>query len=359
MDFQPNWASAPCNTINELLIHKNISVSEFTQEMGSDLTSVEELLKGNISINNKIASQLKQVLGASEEFWISREKQYRESLDHISKLWLKELPVKDMINFGWIDKSDDLLTSCLRFFGVSNIKNWKEKYSYEIGSLAFRTSKSFKSDTTSVAAWLRRGEIITNGIKCNPWNKDLFENKIEEIKKLTRIKSPSIFIPKLIEICAECGVAVAIVPTPGGCRASGATKFISEDRALLLLSFRFLSDDHFWFTFFHEAGHLILHEKSNAVYIEMKNKLDGVFDENEEEANIFAAEALIPYTLHNQLKTVKSNTRKIIQFAQVAGISPGIVVGQMQFLGYIKKGYLNSFKRRYNWNEINSVNFYE
>jgi len=359
MDFKPNWASAPGNTINEILVHKNIPISKFTKEMGRDLNYVEELLNGKISINKKIASQLKQVLGASEEFWINRERQYRESLNRIGELWLKELPIKDMINFGWIEKTDNLLMSCLDFFGVSDIKSWKNKYSKEIGGLSFRTSKSFKSDAVSVAAWLRRGELITQDLKCNPWNKDLFIDKLDEIKKLTRVKSPSIFVPKLIKLCAECGVAVAIVPTPKGCRASGATKFIRKDRALLLLSFRYLSDDHFWFTFFHEAGHLVLHENNDAVYIEMANKLDRVYNQKEEDANVFAAEALVPFTMHSQLKTLRSNKRKIIQFAQAAGISPGIVVGQMQYLGYIKQEYLNSYKRRYNWNEINSINFYE
>jgi len=122
---------------------------------------------------------------------------------------------------------------------------------------------------------------------------------------------------------------------------------------------RYLSDDHFWFTFFHEAGHLILHGNREDVYVEMENKIDRVYDEKEEEANIFAAEALIPYTLHDKLKSVRSNKRKIIQFAQLAGISPGIVVGQMQFLGYIKYQYLNSYKRRYKWEDIDLIELYE
>lgn len=360
-NFNPNWSSAPGNTINDILSERNIQISEFARQMNESQDGIIGLLNGNISIDQNIANKLTQTLGASKEFWIQREQQYRESLKHLKLLkdsWMKNLPLKEMINLGWIEKSDNNFSKCLDYFGVNNIRTWNEKYSIEIGQLSFRTSNTYDSDFASIAAWLRRGEIITRNLECKAWNKEKFVSTLEEIKKLTRLKSPERFLPQLIRKCSECGVAVAVVPTPKGCKASGATKFISKTRALLLLSFRYLSDDHFWFTFFHEAGHLVLHE-SKSVHIEIDKKIKRVENDEEKEANIFAAESLVPFTLHDRLKNIRSNKRKLIRFAADAGISPGIVVGQMQYLGYIKYEYLNGYKRRYNWDDINSAFFYE
>lgn len=357
--FQPNWSSSPGNTIYDILEEKNISLKHFANCMNSNMDFVEKLINGQVSINNEIAEKLRLNLGATTDFWVKREEQYRESIERnnlIEKSWLKELPIKDMIKLGWIEKSDDLLKTCLDFFKVPNISSWKAKYPNEINSLAFRTSQSFNSYEAATAAWLRQGEIITEDIDCKNWNKDLFEETLIEIKKLTRLKNPKDFIPKLIKLCANCGVAVGIVPTPSGCRASGATKFINKEKAILLLSFRYLSDDQFWFTFFHEAGHLILHNKKS-LHIEVTDKNNRIISEEENEANAFAAETLIPYMLHDKLKSIKGNMKRIISLASEAGVSPGIVVGQLQYLGYIDFKYLNSYKRRYDWDEIKSLNF--
>ena len=198
------------------------------------------------------------------------------------------------------------------------------------------------------------GEIIGASQKCKNWDKEKFTQNLDKIKELTRIKSPNQFIPKLIEYCTDCGVAIAILPTPKGCRASGATRFLNENKALMMLSFRYLSDDHFWFTFFHEAGHLILHEDKQNTYLENLDRKSNQ-SEKELEANIFAGEALVHYNYHGEMRNLRSNKRRIIKFAMQQGISPGIVIGQMQYHGIVKPEYLNSYKRRYNWEEINAI----
>ena len=101
-----------------------------------------------------------------------------------------------------------------------------------------------------------------------------FEADLPTIRRLTREKDPGQFIPRLKEACAARGVAVAIVRGPNGWRASGAARFLSPTKALIQLSFRYLSDDQFWFTFFHEAGHLLLHGK-DLLFLEVANSLPG------------------------------------------------------------------------------------
>lgn len=348
MSFAPNWVSAPGNTIVDILEERRISIEKFCQIIDEKKNTIDDLISGNYRINQPLASKLKSSLGFSEEFWIQRDKIYFERNAELESEWIRGLPVSEMKKRGLINNTNKLLDSCFNFFGISSLSEWNSKYQTQINSLAFRKSSTFETDLFSIAVWVRQAEILTKNYKIAKWNKNLFESKlISEIKPLIKIKSPRDFLPKLIKICAECGVKLAIVPSLGKNRASGAVKFLGE-HALMILSFRHLTDDHFWFTFFHEAGHLILHSTS-------KLRVDSdhlAYDEEEHEANLFAEACLIPYDIQDELSSLGSNKRRIISFSMKAGISPGIVVGQMQFKEIISFNYLNSYKRRYIWDDI-------
>ena len=223
---------------------------------------------------------------------------------------------------------------------------------------AFKTSRSFENRPSSVAAWLRQGEIEAASIETEHWNADGFLESLGSVRSLTPAKGPGQFIPKLQEVCARNGVAVVIIRSPSGCRASGATRFVGPTKAILQLSFRYLTDDHFWFTFFHEAGHLLLHGNQRffaSVLGDTKPWIleglsqDGAGDAEEEEANQFASSVLIPDRLRPELMALRANQRAIMRFAVRLGISPGMVVGQMQHQGQISFDQMNYLKRRFMW----------
>jgi HTH-type transcriptional regulator/antitoxin HigA len=356
-DFQPNWASAPGDTILDILTERDMSVKEFANRVDEPLQSIEDLLEGRSTITLGVARKLEGVLGATVEFWISRDFQYRQSVERLNQTnreWLKELPVGDMIKFGWIKpkpRPADEVSACLRYFDVPSVSVWREVYGGLQQMAAFRTSTSLDSRPGSVATWLRQGEIEAESMDCTPWNPERFREVLPQIRALTREKDPERFIPELRKCCADAGVAVVILRGPTGCRASGATRFLRPDKALLLLSFRYLSDDQFWFTFFHEAGHLLLHGE-NALFVE---GLDGSMTAQEAEANDFAAQTLIPVEVTPELLSLGRNSQEIVRFARKIGIAPGIVVGQLQHLGKVKRNYFNGLKRRFEWQNLTTL----
>src|SRR5713226_6410294 len=237
------------------------------------------------------------------------------------------------------------MAACLRFFNVPNVQAWRRKYANLPEMVAFRTSRSFDSRPAAVAAWLRRGEIESEAIDCHQWDPGRFEVLLSGIRSLTRQKNPNRFVPELRDLCAEVGVAVAVVRAPNGCRASGATRFVADNKALLLLSFRYLSDDQFWFSFFHEAGHILLHSHQE-VFIE------GIETPNsaaENEANEFASRTLILPQHRPELLRLRQSKFELVRFARRIGVSPGIVVGQLQYHGKIKRNHFNGLKRCYEW----------
>jgi HTH-type transcriptional regulator / antitoxin HigA len=351
--FSPDWASAPGDTIADILRERGVSIAEFAVQIERTPEQVEDLLQGRATITIAIARKLSEVLGGSVEFWMSRDFQYREDVARLQAVhatdreWLRELPLSDMIRFGWLrpaPRPSDEVAACLRFFDMPSVSAWRAAYRNLGEMAAFRTSPSFDSSPASVAAWLRRGEIESEAIECGSWNPAGFEASLVRIRTLTRRKNLDRFLPELRRVCSESGVAVAVVRPPTGCRASGATRFLSKGRALLLLSLRYLSDDQFWFSFFHEAAHLLRHEK--------RLFLEGVelaSTREESEANEFAGNILVPPDSQREMLNLPTRAHDVIRFAVHVGVSPGIIVGQLQHYGRLDRDQLNGLKRRFTW----------
>ena len=365
-EFRPDWVSAPGDTIVDILRQRHLSVGEFAGMMGLSADDTDYLLSGRSSITMMDARKLFEVVGASVEFWMHRDFLYRQDIERVfgtETEWIAELPLGDMIKFGWlrsVPHPTEELKACLDFFDVSGVLEWHQKYEPLQTMTAFRTSRSFDNRPASVAAWLRQGELEAEGIECDRWNPESFLESLEYLRPLTQQKNPKRFIPELQEKCAANGVAVVIVRSPAGCRASGATRFVNPSKAILQLSFRYLTDDQFWFTFFHEAGHLVLHGNQrlfSSVLGEARPWIleglsaSGASDVEEEEANQFAASTLIPAAFELQLMALGANRRDILRFAHRSGVSPGVVVGQLQHRGRITFEQMNSLKRRYVWEE--------
>jgi len=355
-NFQPDWASPPGDTIADLLEEREVSTAEFAKHMRQTLRYVEELLDGRALITIDTAQKLEAVLGPSAQFWMVRESQYRDDVNRLElngvenadSQWLDELPWKDMVKFGWVKpclRPADRFNACLQFFGVPDVQSWREAYKAVLETSSYRTSPSFESRPAAVAAWLRQAEIQSESIDCKPWNASHFRETLWTLRALTRQKNPRSFIPELVRRCADCGVAVVIVRAPSECRASGATRFLSPNKALLVLSFRYLSDDHFWFSFFHEAAHVLLHGKK-VIFLEGDKFID---DKKEQEANNFAARTLIPPEFQAELSSLRTDSMAVIRFARRVGVSPGIVVGQLQHRGLFGQEQLNRLKRRFAW----------
>lgn len=137
------------------------------------------------------------------------------------------------------------------------------------------------------------------------------------------------------------------VRAPKGCPISGAVRWLSPQKALVQLSMRGLANDVFWFTVFHECGHIALHGKK-MVFLEH----EGMSGEEEDEANRFAADRLIPAAEWTRFNPMILSQAAIAEFAARLGIAPGIIVGRLQKEDRLGRGdKLNKLKKRYQWKE--------
>ncbi|GBE09281.1 hypothetical protein BMS3Abin11_02412 [bacterium BMS3Abin11] len=358
--FKPVWASPPGDTIEELLLNKGMSHRQFADSICLSEAQVDKLIKGKKSITKKIAETLETLLGSTKSYWMKRDSQYKEDLLRYTaeaserKEWIKSIPAADMLNFGWIENTYSKELECLKYFEVSTVDEWYEKYNDILSVTSFRTSGSFDSTPESVVTWLKRGELISEKIISDSWNESSFTCAVNEARGLTRERDPEVFIPKLQKIFSKCGVAIVVEKSPKRCKASGAAFFVTSKKAVIMLSGRHLSDDHFWFSFFHEAGHILLHGNME-LFLEFDD-INKNNDDEEKEADKFAEKILIPDDFRDEFLSLNSREwKKIIKFAKKINTSAGIVLGQLQYFNKVDPRYLNKLKNRYKWSGMNLV----
>ncbi|HPL26331.1 MAG TPA: HigA family addiction module antitoxin [Myxococcota bacterium] len=352
--FVPDYLVTPGEVLEEYLADLGMTQAELADRTGLTRKTINEIIKAKSSITAETALKLERALGRSAHFWSNLERQYQDDRVRLAEQarmesdleWLKNVPVKDMAKRGWIPKLKnklDRLEAVLCFFGVASAEQWKKMWTAEI-PIAYRQTEHRDKHLEAVSAWLRQGEIQARRLDCGPYDRSRFLVVLDEIRKLTT-KAPDVFAPKLQELCASAGVALVFVPELPKIGIYGATRWMDGKPVMQITLYR-KSNDHFWFTIFHEAGHILKHGRKE-VFIEGKG-LDG---EKEEEANAYARDKLIPPgEMREFLKKSQFSSSDIQTFAQEIGIAPGIVVGRMQHDKKIPfNSQLNKLKESYCW----------
>jgi HTH-type transcriptional regulator/antitoxin HigA len=344
-EYFPDFVTTPGETLLEILQVNGISQIELSERTGRAHKTINEIIKGKGRITPEIALQLERVLNIPSNFWNNRQRRYDDYQARIEEEknlsdcqeWAEHFPYKKMAELGWVkDVREKMgkLRNLLDFFGVVTPDAW-DKYWGNV-QISYRKSAAFSPDKYALAAWLRKGEMIAHKIHCEPFKTKKLRACLPKIRLLT-VESP--------DICASCGVAVAFVRELPR-TASGATRWITSQKALLQLSLRYKTDDHLWFTFFHEAGHILYGHERRKILIE-----DGkTNNENETKADKFATEFLIPKKDFAEFaKSGRFSIAAIREFAEYLGIAPGIVVGQLQKRNLLPWTHGNNLKKRFVW----------
>ena len=351
--YQPDSVSPPGDTLRDILEERHISQADLALRMGRPKKTISEIMSGKAPITHETALQLELVLGVSAEFWNMRETHYREFLartDQEAELaahrdWARNFPSKQMADLGFIPKvkePEDEVRYLLRFFGVSSPAQWEEvNNKYEV---AFRKSTSVQANPYALSAWLRAGQVEAETMRLGDYDVKAFKDCLTASRALTT-ENPETFLPALKTSCAAAGVGVAFVPQLPKSAVSGATRWLSPDQALIQLSLRYKTNDHLWFTFFHEAAHVLLHGKRQ---IFLENGASD--DELEKEADRWAADFLIPRPAFDEMSHwSRYSTDNIVGMARELGIAPGIIVGRLQHEGRLPVTHLNKLKVRLRW----------
>lgn len=353
--FAPDWASPPGDTLRDVLLDRGLTVDQASTAIGIPVGDLNRLLSGEAEITVGLAQSLSASIGATAQFWINRELDYRDGITRHELLqWVAQLPTKDMIRRGWLPSSAsdiEAAQSCLDFFGVADLASWRAR-TEALSSALYRTSRSYALSDAAALAWLQQARRLAFRRKgLEPWSEEKLRAALLRVRRLSFDKDPSSFLPKVEAVLAQAGARLVVLRAPKGCPVSGASLTLDDGSAMIALTARHLSDDHLWFTLFHEAAHLLLHGRS-AVYVDaIDERHVADADQREAEADALAAELLVPRVLIDELPDGRRpKSREIVRAAVRHKVAPGIVVGHLQHEGVLGFENLNSLKRRYRWN---------
>ena len=346
----------PGELLAEELEERGMSQKELAERTGRPEQSISEIIHGKKAITHDTALELEKVLGVSAAFWVSLEASFRLTKARLRELteldkqedWLGEFPVREMRSRHLIPKSYDkreVLTAILKFFEVASFTVLQQR---QEAILDYRITPGSKVSPGALWVWLRVGEIEAQKTTTSPYDEGRFINALKEIRPLMA-KEPKEFIPRMAELCADAGVAFVVVKEFPKSGASGVSRWLSPDKALIQLSTKRRYADMFWFSFYHEAKHVLERQRKRTFV----NGIDGGLDvEAEGAADRFAQEQLIPTKDWDAFVATRAWSRPAVQsFADRIGVPPEIIVGRLQHQGLIPLDYLNNLRRRFVWSD--------
>jgi HTH-type transcriptional regulator/antitoxin HigA len=359
-DVHSDLAIPPGEFLEEVIADLDMTKDELARRMQRPPAKLSAVFKGEKAITPETALQLEKVVGVPAHIWLGLESEYRLTLARSQARQSASLGQEEQLTTGYCyaqlaklgmvansRKPLVRVAELQRFFGVASLLAIPEVRLYEA---ALRQSPYGvrRRSPLALTAWLRLGELKAREVDCGPFDPALLSGSLEEIRRMT-LEAPQSFQAPLQRMLAKAGVALVICPHFPRTGVHGAT-FWQGRKGVLLITIRGAWAHVFWFSLFHELGHLSLHSRRGVIFEYVA--ADAESRKREEEADDFAAETLVPSRDYLQFVEAGDLTEQAIRrLASSLGIDPGIVVGRLQHDGHVKHDRHNGLRSRFRWVE--------
>lgn len=336
--YFPQSRPHPGETLTEKLEEMKMGPKEFALRSGKPEKTIIAILKGESSITPDMAVQFENVTKITANFWMNHQRSYdefvarqkRQTVIQQAISWAKQFPLADMIKKGWLPQVttiEEKTMEMLAFFSFSNHTAWEDYYFNQQLKVAFRISLAHIKEPYAISAWLRKGELQAAELQVGEYSEKKFKEALPKLKEIMA-DHPEDFFHQLQNICSEAGVKVVHTPCINKAPISGSTRWLN-DTPFIQLTGRYNRNDIFWFTFFHEAGHIILHGKKD-IFLENLEYSDKDL-EKEKEADSFA----IKWTFSDEeeaeiVESLPLRNQDIKKFAKKFKTHPAIIIGRLQ-----------------------------
>ncbi len=350
-------AIPPGEYLEEVIIELGMTKNELARRMNRPAPKLSAIFTGDKAITPDTALQLEKVVGVPAHIWTGLEAEYRLTLARNQEIQemqrlrdesnlITKFCYSKLVKLGYVAKKTkpiEKVLELLHFFGVTSLQSIPALKRYQV---AFRQGKG-KRSPEAIATWLRIGELQSQKEESAPFSKHALEMALPPIRSMTR-QLPEEFETQLHQVLLDVGVVLVLCPHVPKTSVNGATFWLGQNKAVLMLTIRGSWADVFWFSLFHEIGHLLLHGKQ-MVFLEgdyRKNRLDKA----EQEADQFAADILIPPDDYGAfVKTKAFYPQNIKDFAHHLGVDQGVIVGRLQKDKYLDPSWHNGLRSRFEW----------
>ncbi len=348
IEYNDKVAFHPGYYLKEMVDESGLTQEDFARRLGTTPKNLSILIRGEQSLSIEMASKLSRMLGTTIGFWLGLQQAYDEKVaEFLSEEELKkERETFKLIdyqyfreNFGLpnLPRKVDEQIKCVReFLAVSSLVVLEERNL----AVSFRsyTDELTKSNIVNSNAMVQLAINRALKMETPKYNKKKFEKAVEFA--LTQTKNHSSFLSAVREAFREAGVALVVLPNLKNSGINGATKKI-DGKMMLMVNDRRHYADTFWFTLFHEIGHIL----NGDLGITINN-------EAEDEANMYAQRALIPQEKYEEFVGMHRyfDEKTIISFAETIDQDPGIVLGRLMIDGkvdYTETRLSNKLRHKY------------
>ncbi|NCB43813.1 MAG: addiction module antidote protein, HigA family [Clostridia bacterium] len=347
----------PGESLNEMLEDRNMAQVELAMRTGVSEKHVSSIVRGRSSISVSFAKKLEYALGVDASFWLNLQMNYDKELldfEEANCITTEERDIlsrmKDIIYFlrknghiGFVTDDASTVVDLRMFLGVSKltiIPDLTQNIVYRI-----QNTQNTNVDDYILYSWLRICEVEASKIKIKEaLDKELLLSKLPVIKKLMALP-PAEVRTELTKVFAHCGIAFCIVEHFQGAPVQGFIKMIEGDALILCITLRQAFADIFWFTLFHEIGH-ILNDDIKGKFIDF----DSTKTDIEGNADAFARDILLDANDYKSF-VIESNfaLESLKAFAKTQKVEPFIVIGRLQKEGYLSYKDFYKEKTRYKW----------
>lgn len=356
MNYRDIMAFHPGYYVAEIIEDMGVTQAEFAVRMGTTSKTLSQLVNGQANISNDLAQKLSTMLGTSIDFWLNLQSAFDEKVIEINKAKTmdEQAEIVRVIDYSYFVKYlklpavksiQEKIANLCSFFKVADLRILRQNDFL----VNFRTGIATVEEKNIInsRAWLQTALNVAARMETAPFNADKLKAYIPEIRDMT-LQDPEMFLPRLREIFADCGVAFVLLPYLKNSGINGAVKWLNQDRVVLAMNDRRVNADTFWFSLFHEIKH-VLQQKTKTVFVSSnKQEMREIDEKLEEEADLFAQNTLIPIKEYRLFAPSKyTSDAEIIAFAKKIGIHPGIVAGRMQHDNIIAPNRCSSLKQKY------------
>lgn len=349
IEYDDKIAFHPGYYIKEIVEESGLTQEDFAKRLDTTPKNLSLLIRGEQNLSIDIAMKLSRMIGTSVSYWLNLQNAY-DAL--IAEFKSNEELAQERLIFSILDykyfreyfnlpdlprKIDEQIVQVRNFLNVATLTVLKKPDM----AVSFRSATGEMSEANIVKA-NTMVQIATNialKTEAPKFNKPLFEEAVRYALTLT--KDHSTFYPLIKEAFCKAGVILVILPNISGSKINGATKKVGNN-IMLLVNDRRLNSDTFWFTLFHEIGHIM-----NGDY---GISFDSESGEQEEIADKYAEDMLIPCDQYQQfIAENRFDIQSIRRFAKRIDRDPGIVLGRLLNDGKVNYDdwSLNSLRHKY------------
>ena len=274
--------------------------------------------------------------GASYSEFIANATQ--EEKDILKSVQYKNLSSKD---YDYLESTKDkaaMIINLRCFFGVESLSNIELSQ-----KVAFRIARAKNINPYALAAWLRKGEILAENLKVPIYNKSGLMEILPQLKNIS-YEMPKDFYEQTADLLCEVGVGLVAVENPSNTAVNGAVRIL-DDKIILYVSTHRKRYDIFWFSLFHEIGHIILHDIKNQEFISLNcDEYNQSTDKEEIEADNYASNILINPTHFDMfLNKGDFSFSSVSKFSKLEGVHSSIVFGRLAKFGYVEYKYISKY----------------